>query len=102
MTQTVLERRLQVADLRAAVVAPSRQAHGEHALVREQRGDRVGELDLAARARHDLGQQLEDARREHVAPDDAEVRRRVEGFGFSTILWMRAVSSSMRSMVTMP
>jgi hypothetical protein len=73
MAQPVLEHRLQVAELRAAIVAPPRQAHREHPFVREQRGDRVGELDLAARARRHLGEQVENLGRQNIAADYAEV-----------------------------
>src|SRR4051812_26331784 len=76
MALAELERRLQIAELGAAVEAPAGQPHRERALFLEQRRDRVGELDLAARAGRDLPEELEDARREHVAADDAEVRRR--------------------------
>src|SRR5580765_7436232 len=79
MTQAELDLRLHVAELRAAVVALARQAHREHALVFEQRGNAVGELDLAARAGRDLRQHLEDARRQNVAADHAEIGRRRRG-----------------------
>ena len=46
-----LDRRLQVAELGAAVVARAAEAVRQHALLREQRGDGVGELDLAAARR---------------------------------------------------
>src|SRR5258705_8251656 len=69
MAQAVIHRRLQVAELGAAVVALAGKAHRQHPLVPEQLRDRVGELDLAARARRDLVEQTEDARREHVAAD---------------------------------
>src|SRR5687767_12928367 len=54
MAQAVVDGRLQVAELRAAVVAPARQAHREGLLVLQQCRDAIGELDLAAGARHHL------------------------------------------------
>src|SRR6267378_409555 len=67
---------LEVTQLRAAVEAPAWQAHGEHALVRQQLRDGVGELDFPSSAGRQLAEQLEDARRQHIAADDRESRRR--------------------------
>src|SRR5918999_4909902 len=77
MAHAVLHRRLQVAELRAAVEASPGKPHGERALLLEKLRDAVGELDLAARARGHPREQLEDAVGEHVAADHREVRGRV-------------------------
>src|SRR5258705_4938437 len=67
--------RLQVPELRAAVVAGPLETVSEDAIFREQRGDRVGELNLAPGAGRGLRQMMEDARRQDVPPDDREIRR---------------------------
>src|SRR5690606_4053729 len=67
----------EIADLAAAVVAPSLELVRDHLLVLEQRRDAVGELDLAARPGLDVAQHLEDPRRQNVAPDHGEGRGRV-------------------------
>src|SRR5262245_36114933 len=79
VAHAVLDACLQIAELGAAIEAPPGQPHRQHALVREQRRDCVGQLDLAARARHNFAEQVEDARREHVAADHPEVGRRLCG-----------------------
>ena len=63
MAERVLDRRLQVAELAAAVVALAAEAIGVHGLLAHERGDAVGELDLAARAAADALQVLENRRR---------------------------------------
>src|SRR5512134_3338840 len=70
MAQPVLERRLQIAELRATVVPLARQTDRQHRLVREKRGDGVGELQLAAGARRQVGQHGEDPGRKHITADD--------------------------------
>ena len=77
MAQTVLDRRAQVADLAAAVVADARERQHVHRLVGEQARDAVRELDLAAGAALRALELREDRRRQDVAADDREVRRRV-------------------------
>src|SRR6267378_2034819 len=72
---------LEVTQLRAAVEAPAWQAHGEHALVNQQLRDGVGELDFPSSAGRQLAEQLEDARRQHIAADDRESRRRFGRLG---------------------
>src|SRR5262249_6397350 len=64
-----LDRRLQVAQLAAAVVALAADVHRQHALFLQQRRDRVGELDLPPASRLDRRQALENRRRQHVAAD---------------------------------
>src|SRR3982751_3246203 len=81
MPHAELDRGLEVAELGAAVEAPPRQAHRERALLREQRRDAVGELDLAAGAWRHLREHLEDPIGEDVAPDHREVGRRVLRLG---------------------
>src|SRR5918995_957813 len=66
---------LQVAELAAAVVTLAFELVGEHRFVREQIGDSVGELDLAARATSGLFQLGEDRRRQQIATDYCERRR---------------------------
>ena len=53
MLQGELDGGLEVAELRAAVVALALERIGVDRLVGEQRGDAVGQLDLAARAAAD-------------------------------------------------
>ena len=73
MAQAIFQRRLEIAELGTAVVAPAREANRQHPLMDEERSNGVGELDLAAGARHHFGEQVENPRREDVAPDYAEV-----------------------------
>src|SRR5262245_51963115 len=47
---------------------------GEDRLLLHELGDRVGQLDLAAGPALGLLELVEDLRREHVAPDDRQVR----------------------------
>src|SRR4051812_45132749 len=82
MAHAELHRCLEIAELRAAVEAPPGEPHRELAFFAKQRRDCIGELDLAARARRDGGEQLEDARREYVASDDREVGGRACRLGF--------------------
>ena len=56
---------------------PPRALVAEHGLFLEQQRDRIGELQLAATARLDAIEHVEDLGREHVATDDREVRRRL-------------------------
>jgi hypothetical protein len=72
-----LDRGLEVAELRAAVVPLALERIGKDGLVREQRGDAVGQLDLAARTAPRLLELVVDTRREQVTADNREVRRRV-------------------------
>ena len=50
MAQTVLDRRAQIAELAAAVVADADERQHVHRLVRDQGRDAVRQLNLAARA----------------------------------------------------
>src|SRR6185312_12253047 len=70
---------LQEAFLAAAIVALAFVPVGEDALVLQQPGDAVGELDLAADAARLARDLLEDRWRQHVAAGNAEARRRVFG-----------------------
>jgi hypothetical protein len=76
----VLDRRLQVADLAAAVVAFTGEGVGDDGFLCQQRRDGVGELNLAAGAGLGLFQLLEDRRRQQVAADDGEVGRGILRF----------------------
>jgi hypothetical protein len=76
MGERELDGRLQVAKLAAAIEALALEAVGIDRLFRHQPGDAVGQLDLAACAAADLRQVIEDARRQHIAAHDREVRRR--------------------------
>src|SRR5579862_1485994 len=79
MPQAELDRRFQVAEFGAAIVALAADAHRHHALTRQQRGDGVRKLYLAAAARSGRRKHVENRRREHVAPDNPERRRRILG-----------------------
>ncbi len=59
MLERELDGGLEIADLAAAVEARAVVAIREHLLVREQRLDRVGQLQLAAGARLELAQVIE-------------------------------------------
>src|SRR5258706_4498292 len=83
MLPSIRDSRLQVAELGAAVVTRSLETVGEHAVFSEQLRDRVGELDLAARARFRIGEVMKNARREDVAPDHPQ--RRGGGLGFGLL-----------------
>ena len=72
-----LDRGLEVAELRAAVVPLALERIGEDGLVREQRGDAIGQLDLTARATTDGLELAVDRRGEHVTADHRKVGRRV-------------------------
>ncbi len=77
MAQTVLDRRAQIADLAAAVVADAGERQHVHRLVRHQGRDTVRQLDLAAGTALRALELREDGRRQDVAADDGEIRRRV-------------------------
>src|SRR5580658_1262718 len=79
MAESEFDRRLQIAELAAAVVALAREAVGVHGLFAHERGDAVSELNLTARAAADALEMLEDRGREHVATDDGERRGRSRG-----------------------
>src|SRR5207237_8365713 len=79
MAHAELDHGMEIAKLAAAVEAPAGEPHGKHAFLGEQSRNRIGELDLAAGAGCDGSEELEDARREHVAADDREVRGRFRG-----------------------
>src|SRR5215213_7880332 len=68
-----LDRRLEPAHDRAGVVAPALELVRIDILVGDQRLDRVGQLDLTARAALGLLELLEDLRGQHVTTDDGEV-----------------------------
>src|SRR5687767_13575337 len=76
------EVRLEVVELAAAVVTHAFEFVGEYVFFLEQRRDRVGELNLAAGAGGLVLKVMEDARREDIASDDAQRRRRVFGLRF--------------------
>src|SRR5205085_9753917 len=73
VTERVFDRRLQVAELAATVIALAAEAIGVHRLLAHQRGNAVGELNLAAGAGAQLLQVLEDCRSQHVTADHGEV-----------------------------
>ena len=81
MLETEVDGRLEIAELAAAVVAAALERVGEHALVGEQPRDAVGQLDFAAGAGGHRAQVIEDARRQHVAADDRQRRRRRSRLG---------------------
>ena len=69
---------LQEVELLADVVAAARADRSRTRVCSfEQQRDRVGELELAARAGLDAVERVEDLGREHVAADHREVRRRL-------------------------
>src|SRR3954471_18311319 len=70
MLEPEVERRFEVAQLVAAVVAMSLEAIRQHPLLLHQAGDAVRELDLAAGTRRHGAQVVKQARRENVAADD--------------------------------
>src|SRR5690606_26784971 len=73
---------LDQADVRAAVEAPPLEVVGvDVAPGLDRRGDRVGQLDLAAGAAAGGLQGLEDAARQDVAPDHGQVAGRVLRLG---------------------
>src|SRR5712691_8865408 len=75
MLASVRHRRLQVAKLRAGVVAGPLEAVREHAILCEQRADRVGELNFAPGSGRGLRQVMKNARCQDVPPDHGKVRR---------------------------
>jgi hypothetical protein len=81
MPQRELDRRLQVPELAAAIEACAVVAVREHLFIGEQRLDRVGQLQFAARAGFKPAEMLEDLRFQHIAANDTEVRRRNRRFG---------------------
>ena len=74
--QREFHRRLQIAELAAAVEARAVILVREHLLVGEQRLDRVRQLQFAAGARLASREMFEDARLQHIAAHHAEIRRR--------------------------
>ena len=75
MLASVRHRRLQVTKLRPAVVAGPLEAVREHAILREQRADRVGELNFVPGSGPGLRQVMKNARCQDVPPDHGKVRR---------------------------
>src|SRR5467141_1974357 len=69
-----LDRRLQPAHRRAAVVARAFELVAVDRLLLHEGLDRVRQLDLAAGAARGRLELVEDLRRQDVAPDDGEVR----------------------------
>src|SRR3984957_17556149 len=74
MRQRQFDRRLQVAELAAAVEAPAGETMRIHRLMLEQARDTVGQLDLPAGALADVFELIEDPRRQHVAADHRQRR----------------------------
>ena len=72
MLEAELDGRLEVAELGAAIVARAFERVGIHSLVAKQRGDAIGELDLAARPASRALELLVDRRRQDLASDDRE------------------------------
>src|SRR5437868_9367783 len=70
--QAVVDGRLHVAQLAAAIVAAAFERVRKDAFLGEQAGDAVGELDLAAGARMRGAQMMKDSRREDVTADDRQ------------------------------
>src|SRR6266702_1502601 len=81
MLAPVCHHRLHVPELRAAIVPGSVESVREHAIFREQRRDRVGELDFAPGAGLELRQVMEYARGQDVPPDHGETGWRRLRFG---------------------
>src|SRR4029450_11787303 len=75
--QRQLDRRLEPAHRRPAVVGRALELVAVDRLLLHQRLDGVRELDLAAGALLGLLELVEDLRREDVAADDRQVRRRI-------------------------
>src|ERR1700691_3158975 len=93
MRQRQFDRRLQVAELAAAVEAPAGETMRIHPFMLEQARDTVGQLDLPARALADVFELIEDPGRQYGA---------AAGLGFSTMLRMRLTTPSPGSTSTMP
>src|ERR1700682_4993786 len=66
--ESVCEVGLEIAQAISGIVPLSLEAVSEEALALCQRGQRIGQLDLTADARTRVPQDLEDRRREDVAP----------------------------------
>src|SRR5690606_3378316 len=77
MPERVFDRCAQIPDLAAAVVARAAEAVNVNGLVLEQRGDPVGQLNLTAGPLPGRLELVEDRRRQDVAADDGERRRRL-------------------------
>ena len=74
----------------AAAVEPlALELIGQHATGLRLLHQRIGDLDLAALARLGFGDQVENVRRQDVAPNDRQVRRCVLRLGFSTMVFTR-------------
>src|SRR3954454_23318424 len=71
-----LARSAEPARRRPGVVASPLEFVAEALLLLQERGDPVGPLDLAVGATLGLLELVEDLRRQHVAADDRQVRRR--------------------------
>src|SRR5690349_6971275 len=72
-----LDRRLEEAEAAPRVVAGAGESDGVDRLLGEETAQRVRELDLAPGAPLGMREQIEHARRQHVAADDAEVGGRL-------------------------
>src|SRR5512142_1486062 len=79
MALAEVDGRFEVTELAAAIVAAPVEFVRQHALLAEEARDAVGKLDLAAGPGRHRAQVVKDPRREHVAPDHRERRRRLAG-----------------------
>src|SRR5690606_37517192 len=77
VVERVADGGLDQADVGAAVEARALEAVGQRRLFGQKRGDRVGELDLAAGPGTRGLEQVEHPRRQHVAADHGERARRI-------------------------
>src|SRR5688572_6432982 len=82
VSQAVLDGGAQITDLATAVVTDARERQHVDWLVREQARDAVGELDLSSCTALRTLELGEDVRRQYVAANDGEIRRRIGGLRF--------------------
>src|SRR5881296_2418063 len=79
--QGKFHRRLQEPQLVARVIAIAFETVGVDGPAAQQLLEPVGQLNLPARPRLDMSEALEDLRRQDVASDDREIRRRFRRLG---------------------
>jgi hypothetical protein len=102
MLETVVDRRLEIAELAPAIVTAAFEREREHALFGDQPRDAVGQLNFAAGARRHRAQVMEDARGQHVAADHRKRRWGRPAFGFSTMRRIGAHRPPIVPVSTMP
>src|SRR5205807_8917428 len=80
--QCEFHRGFEKAELVAGIVALAVKLERVNGTAAQEQPQRIGKLDLPARAWLHMGDRFENVRRQDIAPDDREIRRRIAGIRF--------------------